>query len=255
MSGPAFSGASRLQARLDPGDGATDDFEALHHAGPGVRVDTGIYYGSEITTYYDSLIAKLIVWGRDRTEAICRGRNALKNFQISGVATTIPAHLKILDTDGFATGVYSTRFVEDHLDFSDLEAGVSPHLPTEEEEEERSITVEVGGRRFVVRYWAPVMAAPTAGGQRAAPRRRPPKLEKRSVPSDESGLISAPMQGTIVKVHKAAGDHVKEGDPLCVLEAMKMENEIKSPRDGEIIDLRIQPGDTVTSGTVLMVIK
>jgi acetyl-CoA/propionyl-CoA carboxylase biotin carboxyl carrier protein len=170
------------------------------------------------------------------------------------LATTIPAHLKILETDQFAAGTYSTRFVEDHLDFSDLEAGVAPHLPTEEEEEERSITVEVGGRRFVVRYWAPVMAAPAAGGQKAAPRRRPPKLEKRAAPSAETGMVTAPMQGTIVKVHKAAGERVREGDPLCVLEAMKMENEIKSNRDGEIIDLRIQPGDTVTSGAVLMVI-
>jgi acetyl-CoA/propionyl-CoA carboxylase biotin carboxyl carrier protein len=223
--------------------------------GPGVRVDSGVAAGSVISQYYDNLIAKLVVWGRDRNEAICRGRNALNAFQITGLSTTIPAHLMILDTEGFATGNYSTRFVEDHLDFSDLEIEVAPHLPTEEEEEERAITVEVGGRRFVVRYWAPVMAAPTAGGQKAAPRRRPPKLEKRALPSDDSGLITAPMQGTIVKVSKAAGESVREGDPLCVLEAMKMENEIKAPRDGEIIDLRIQPGDTVTSGAVLMVIK
>ncbi len=222
--------------------------------GPGVRVDSGVLAGSVISQYYDNLIAKLVVWGRDRDEAICRGRNALQAFQITGLATTIPAHLKILDTDQFAAGTYSTRFVEDNLDFSDLEAAVAPHLPTEEEEEERAITVEVGGRRFVVKYWAPVMAAPAAGGQRAAPRRRPPKLERRAAPAGASGVVAAPMQGTIVKVHKAAGEHVKEGDPLCVLEAMKMENEIKSDRDGEIIDLRIQPGDTVTSGSVLMVI-
>ena len=161
----------------------------------------------------------------------------------------------MLDTDEFNSGTYSTRFVEDRLDFADIETAVVPHLPSEEEEEERSITVEVGGRRFVVRYWAPVMAAPTTGGQRAAPRRRPPKLEKRALPTDDGGLITAPMQGTIVKVHKAAGDSVKTGDPLCVLEAMKMENEIKSTQDGEIIDLRIRPGDTVTSGAVLMVIR
>ncbi|MDX2342353.1 MAG: acetyl-CoA carboxylase biotin carboxylase subunit [Acidimicrobiia bacterium] len=223
--------------------------------GPGVRVDSGVAAGSAISQYYDNLIAKLVVWGRDRDEAICRGRNALKSFQITGLATTIPAHLKILDTEGFTEGGYSTRFVEEHLDFSDLEEGISPHLPTEEEQEERSITVEVGGRRFSVKYWAPVMAAPAAGGQKAAPRRRPPKLDRRSAPADDTGVVAAPMQGTIVKVHKSAGDSVKEGEPLCVLEAMKMENEIKSPKDGEIIDLRIQPGDTVTSGTVLMVIK
>lgn len=223
--------------------------------GPGVRVDSGVAAGSVISQYYDNLIAKLVVWGRDRDEAICRGRNALSSFQITGLATTIPAHLKILDTEEFTSGGYSTQFIEERLDFSDLEEGISPHLPTEEEQEERAITVEVGGRRFTVRYWAPVMGVPDGGGQKVAPRRRPPKLEHRSLPSDDNGVIAAPMQGTIVKVHKAAGDSVREGEPLCVLEAMKMENEIKSTKDGEIIDLRIQTGDTVTSGTILMVIR
>jgi acetyl-CoA/propionyl-CoA carboxylase biotin carboxyl carrier protein len=222
--------------------------------GPGVRVDSGVAAGAAISQYYDNLIAKLVVWGRDRDEAINRGRRALEAFKITGVATTIPAHLMVLDTDEFKAGTYSTRFIEDHLDFSDLGTDVAPALPSEEEEEERSITVEVGGRRFVVKYWAPVMAAPSSGGQRAAPRRRPPKLERKSMPTADGGLVTVPMQGTIVKVHKTAGERVKTGDPLCVLEAMKMENEIKSTQDGEIIDLRVQPGDTVTSGAVLMVI-
>ena len=222
--------------------------------GPGVRVDSGVGANSVISQYYDNLIAKLVVWGRDRQEAICRGRNALQSFAITGLATTIPAHLAVLATDEFKAGTYSTRFVEDHLDFSDLEQEVAPHLPTEEELEERSITVEVGGRRFGVRYWAPVMAPAAAGGQKAAPRRRPPKLERRAAPSGDAGTVTAPMQGTIVKLHKDAGDGVKEGDPLCVLEAMKMENEIKAARDGEIIDLRVQTGDTVSAGAVLMVI-
>ncbi len=222
--------------------------------GPGVRVDSGVKAGSVISQYYDNLVAKLVVWGRDRQEAICRGRNALQSFEITGLATTIPAHLAILATEEFQAGTYSTRFVEDQLDFSDLEHEVAPHLPTDEELEERAITVEVGGRRFSVRYWAPVMAAPAAGGQKAAPRRRPPKLDRRSGPADDTGVVTAPMQGTIVKLHKSAGESVKEGEPLCVLEAMKMENEIKSTKDGEIIDLRVQTGDTVTSGAVLMVI-
>lgn len=223
--------------------------------GPGVRVDSGVDAGSVISQYYDNLIAKLVVWGRDRDEAIRRGKNALETFEITGLATTIPAHLAILATAEFQAGNYSTRFVEEHLDFSDLEQEVAPHLPTEEELEERSITVEVGGRRFEVRYWAPVMTAPAAGGQKAAPRRRPPKLDRKAMASDDTGVIAAPMQGTIVKIHKSAGDSVKEGEPLCVLEAMKMENEIKATKDGEIVDLRVQTGDTVASGAVLMVVR
>ena len=223
--------------------------------GPGVRVDSGVHAGSVISQYYDNLIAKLVVWGRDRDEAICRGRNALQSFQITGLATTIPAHLAILETDEFQAGTYSTRFVEENLDFSELEYEIAPHLPTDEELDERAITVEVGGRRFHVKYWAPIMTTPAAGGQKAAPRRRPPKLERRSAPSSDAGVVAAPMQGTIVKLHKAAGDSVKEGDALCVLEAMKMENEIKAPKDGEIIDLRVQTGDTVASGAVLMLIR
>ncbi len=225
--------------------------------GPGVRVDSGVSAGSVISQYYDNLIAKLVVWGRDRNEAIERGRCALESFEITGLVTTIPAHLAILATPQFLRGEYSTRFVEDSLDFSHLEQDVSPtpHLPTDEELEERSITVEVNGRRFPVRYWAPVLAAPASGGQKAAPRRRPPKLQRRSVPGDDSGIVTAPMQGTIVKIHKNAGESVKEGEALCVLEAMKMENEIKSTKDGTIVDLRVQTGDTVTNGAVLMVIK
>lgn len=225
--------------------------------GPGVRVDSGVGPKSLISQYYDNLIAKLIVWGRDRNEAIDRGRHALASFEISGLATTIPAHLAILATEQFRAGDYSTRFVEDNLDFTDIHQDITstPHLPADEELEERNITVEVNGRRFPVRYWAPIMAQPAAGGQKAAPRRRPPKLQRRSAPSDDTGIITAPMQGTIVKLHKTAGESVKEGDPVCVLEAMKMENEIKSPKDGEIVDLRVQTGDTVANGAVLMVIK
>ena len=223
--------------------------------GFGVRVDSGVRSGTTISQYYDNMIAKLVVWGRDRPEAIARGRRALESFVVSGVETTIPAHLRIVATPEFQAGAYTTRFVEDNLDFTDLPRGTAQTLPEDEEEEERSMTVEVGGRRYIVKYWAPVLAAPMAGGQRPAPRRRPPKLGTKAESAEGAGVIVAPMQGTIVKVHKAAGAEVQVDEPVCVLEAMKMENEIKTPVGGEIVELRVQPGDTVASGSVLMIVK
>ena len=224
-------------------------------SGFGVRIDSGVRSGAQISQYYDNMVAKLVVWGRDREEALARGRRALQSFIVKGVETTIPAQLRIIETEAFRSGTHHTKFVENELDFSDLPQTTAPTLPEEEELEDRSMTVEVGGRRYVVRYWAPVMASPTSGGQRAAPRRRPPKLDKQVATGDGAGVITAPMQGTIVKVHKPAGSPVEAGEPVCVLEAMKMENEIKAPVDGEIVDLRIQPGDTVASGAVLMVVR
>jgi acetyl-CoA/propionyl-CoA carboxylase biotin carboxyl carrier protein len=223
-------------------------------AGPGVRVDSGVRQGSTISQYYDNMIAKLIVWGRDRDEAIRRGKRALEEFEIGGVPTTIPAHLAIIASDEFRSGDVHTKLVEQDFDFSGVSTPTAPALPEEEEREERTMTVEVGGRRFEVRFWAPVLAA-GSGSQRPTPRRRPPKLQRQAGGGSGEGVVLAPMQGTIVKVHKKAGDRVREGEPVCVLEAMKMENEIKAPNDGEIIESRVQPGDTVSSGAVLMVIR
>jgi len=223
-------------------------------AGPGVRVDSGVRQGSTISQYYDNMVAKLIVWGSDRDEAIRRGRRALEEFVVQGVPTTIDAHLQILASDAFQQGEVHTKLIENDFDFSSLTTPTAPTLPEEEEREEREMTVEVGGRRYEVKFWAPVIAAGSAG-QRAVARRRPPKLDRQVGTSVGEGIVSSPMQGTIVKVHKAAGDSVKAGEPVCVLEAMKMENEIKAPTDGEIIDCRIQAGDTVAAGAVLMVIR
>ncbi len=222
--------------------------------GRGIRVDSGVRQGSTISQYYDNLIAKLIVSGRDRTEVIARSKRALEEFEIGGVDTTIPAHLAILENEDFVAGRVSTRLVEESMDFSHLATTTAPALPEETELQERSITVEVGGQRYDVRYWSEVIA-PTTSGQRAAPRRRAPKLSEQAGPGDNEGIVTAPMQGTIVKVHHGAGDAVESGEPVCILEAMKMENEIKAPTGGEIVDLRVQPGDTVAAGAVLMVIR
>jgi acetyl-CoA/propionyl-CoA carboxylase biotin carboxyl carrier protein len=223
-------------------------------AGPWVRVDSGVCQGARISQYYDNLIAKLVVRGRNRDEAIRRSIRALNEFEIEGVETTIPAHLRILEGADFAAGTIHTRLVEDSMDFADLATTTSPALPEDEELQQREITVEVGGRRFEVKYWSQVIAS-TGSGQRPAPRRRAPKLGKQQASGAEEGLVVAPMQGTIVKVHHAAGESVRADEPVCVLEAMKMENEIKAPIDGDIVDLRVQSGDTVTAGAILMIIK
>jgi acetyl-CoA/propionyl-CoA/long-chain acyl-CoA carboxylase, biotin carboxylase, biotin carboxyl carrier protein len=222
--------------------------------GFGIRVDSGVTAGSAISQYYDNLIAKLVVWGRDRDEALERGKRALNEFVITGIATTTPAHLIFLDTDKFRLGEHYTTFVEDEVDLSGIAQPMAAAVPEDEELERRTMTVEVGGRRFGVTYWSPVFAGAMTG-QKAAPRRRPPKLGRAAGPAAGDGVVTAPMQGTIVKVHHSAGQSVKAGEPIAVLEAMKMENEIKAPIDGAIVDLRVQPGDTVTAGGVIMIIK
>ncbi len=216
-------------------------------AGPGVRVDSWIRPGSNVTQYYDNLMAKLVVWGSDREMAIARGKRALEEFEVQGVATTIPAHLAVLEHEDFASGQHHTKWMEEVVAV-EARPSSAPVLPEDEDLTKRDITVEIGGRRFRVTYWAP---EPAIGGQ---VRRRPPKLANPGQTAAD-GMVSAPMQGTIVKVHVKAGETVRSGDPICVLEAMKMENEVVSPADGDIVDLRVEPGDTVATGQIIAIVK
>ena len=218
-------------------------------AGPGVRLDSWIRPGLAVSQYYDNLMAKLVVWGSDRDQAIARGKRALNEFKVRGVSTTIPAHIAVLEHEDFLKGEHHTKWMEETLRLDGKAPDVSPALPEEEEMTKRDITVEVGGRRFAVSYWAP---EPAAGG---LTRRKRPRLSSSGSSGASDGMITAPMQGTIVKVHVEAGDPVKAGEPICVLEAMKMENEVTSPASGDVIDLRVQPGDTVASGEVIAIVK
>jgi acetyl-CoA/propionyl-CoA carboxylase biotin carboxyl carrier protein len=259
---PIESRGHSIEFRINAEDPATGFLpspgrivEYREPGGLGVRVDSGYRAGSSISQYYDNLIAKLVVWGRDRDEAITRSRRALREFVVTGVATTIPFHLAALEDESFLAGTHHTRTVEDDMDLSRITHPSPPSLPEEEELEQRNLTVEVGGRRFVVKLWAPETAAPGPAGRRPPPRRRPPKLSAAAPKAEGEGVVVAPMQGTIVKVSHKAGDRVSAGDSLFILEAMKMENEIKSPVDGEIVDLRVQPGDKVSSGAVLAVVR
>jgi acetyl-CoA/propionyl-CoA carboxylase biotin carboxyl carrier protein len=219
-------------------------------AGPGVRVDSWMRTGTVVSQYYDNLMAKLVVWGHDREAAINRGRRALGEFTIRGVSSTIPAHLAVLDHPDFIQGKHHTRWMEESVRLGAPAAGVAPAVPADEDLTRRDLTVEIGGRRFTVAYWAP--EPPVGTGSL---RRRPPKLATSGPAGGADGVVTAPMQGTIVKVHVRAGASVKAGAPICVLEAMKMENEVKSPTGGEVVDLRVEPGDTVAAGQVIAIIK
>jgi len=222
--------------------------------GFGIRVDSGYRSNSMVSQYYDNLIGKLVVWGRDRTEAITRAKRALEEFEISGIPTTIPFHRLVLEVPSFLQGTHHTRTVEDELDLSSITHPRTPAIPEDEELAERTLTVEVGGRRYQVRLWAPEVATAT-GPHRPPPRRRPPKLTQSLDLSESEGVVTAPMQGTIVKVHRRSAEAVDAGEPLFILEAMKMENEVRSPIKGEIVDLRCQTGDRVSSGQVLAIVR
>jgi len=218
-------------------------------AGPGVRIDSWIRPGTAVSQYYDNLMAKLVVWAPDRESAINRGRRALGEFTVEGVSTTIPAHLAVLDHEDFINGRHYTKWMEDVVVLDGARPSAAPSLPEQEDLIKRDITVEIGGRRFRVAYWAP---EPAVGGQ---VRRRPPKLSASGQSGLSDGVITAPMQGTIVKVHVKPGETVKMDDPICVLEAMKMENEVASPADGDVVDLRVEPGDTVAAGQVIAIVR
>ena len=221
--------------------------------GPGVRVDSWMVPGTTVSQYYDNLMAKLVVWGRTRPEAIARAKRALDEYRVAGVATTIPAHRAVLSHPTFEAGEVHTRFVETELSLDPEPFDRGDALPSEAAKTRHAMTVEVGGRRFDVTYWVPDVSAP-AGGDR--PSRKPPKRRTATGQfSTEPGMVVSPMQGTIVKVSVKAGDRVNANQQICVLEAMKMENEITSPIAGELIELRVQPGDTVRNNELLAIVR
>ncbi len=219
-------------------------------AGPGIRVDSWIRSGTAVSQYYDNLMAKLIVWGSDREAAINRGRRALREFKVRGVSTTIPAHLAVLDHEDFIEGRHHTKWMEESVLLEGISPEIAPALPEDEQLTKRDITVEIGGRRFTVSYWAP---EPVAAGLQ--PRRRPPRLSSSGQSGTADGVITAPMQGTIVKVYVEAGDPIKAGEAICVLEAMKMENEVRAPNSGDVVDLRVEHGYTVAADEVIAIIR
>ncbi|HMC08627.1 MAG TPA: acetyl-CoA carboxylase biotin carboxylase subunit [Actinomycetota bacterium] len=211
--------------------------------GPGVRVDAGAGPGQRIPEFYDSLVAKLICYGSDREEAIQRMGRALDEFRIEGVATTLPFHRLVAASEWFRRGDFSTSTVEQSIDLSVLPPG---QAPPPREGRARDLTIELSGKRFEVRLWE------RPGAHRARPTRPDPGA--RAGRGGVGETIKAPMQGTILRTLVEEGATVRAGDPILVLEAMKMENVIVAQRDGQIRTLRVSAGDSVQLGAALVVI-
>ncbi len=225
-------------------------------SGPGVRWDGGYETGDTISQYYDNLVGKLIVWAPDRDRAIARLLRALGEMEVVGVQTTIPAHKVLLATDDFRAVNHSTKWVETEFDAAQfVDSAPAPAAEGEAAAPlvERTMPVEVNGKRFSVKVWVPEMAmvaAPAATGGR--PRSK--AAGSSGGGASGSGTVAAPMQGTILKVLVAVGDTVEVGQNLCVLEAMKMENNIAAEKAGTVKEVRAEVGQSVGAGDTLVVI-
>ena len=220
-------------------------------SGPGVRLDAGVRAGSVISGRFDSMLAKLIVVGADREQALARSRRALAEFTVEGLPTVIPFHRAVVDDPAFAATdgehfAVHTRWVE-----TQFATPLQPHGPIGLDAGERpaprqTVIVEVGGRRLEVSLPGDLALGGTTAG-RATPRKRSGGRAT-AVPGED---VIAPMQGTVVKVAVSDGDPVDTGDLIVVLEAMKMENPVTAHTAGTITGLITRAGTSVTQGTVL----
>jgi acetyl-CoA/propionyl-CoA carboxylase biotin carboxyl carrier protein len=231
-------------------------------AGPGVRVDSGVGPGSEISPMYDPMVAKLIVWDSDRKEATKRMVRALREYEIGDLKTLLPFHEAILQTEQWANAETCRDLIEDRKWLKQLSFEAPALAPDEEEEEklEQSYTVEVSGKRFDVRVIGPAFggggaalngsAAPVGGA------RKPPRRARAAGGGGSGGgdTLASPLQGTVLKVSVEQGAAVEEGALICVIEAMKMENEITAHKAGQVAELPIAVGASVASGDTLAVI-
>ncbi len=231
--------------------------------GPGVRLDAGYEAGDTVSQFYDNLVAKLVVWGHDREAARRRMLRAIDETVIEGVATTLPADVAILAHPDFASGQHSTNWVEQTLDLSGVSAAsTTPAAPAPADGSEaaprvlRDVTAEVDGRRYQVKLWVPDLGDVVVAAGGASPGRGAgPKRPKAAASGAGSGTVAVPMQGTIVKVLVAVGDAVEVGQTICVLEAMKMENNVSAEKAGTISEVRVQAGESVGPGDVIAVIE
>ena len=229
-------------------------------AGPGVRVDSGVRAGSEVTPLYDPMVAKLIAWDTDRERATARMLRALGEYEIGGLVTLIPFHRAILATDQWRNAETARDLIGDRKWLKSLEP--EPETPPDsvadgegeaEEALSRTYKVEVDGRLHSVKV---IGAAMPAGGNPGAGAglRRPPRRERAAGGPAGGGatdVLVSPIQGTVLKVPVSNGDEVSEGTLICVVEAMKMENEITTHRAGKVVELSVTEGGSVAAGDTI----
>ncbi len=217
-------------------------------AGPGVRVDSGVGENGEVTPMYDPMVAKLIVWDVDREHATARMLRALAEYEIEGLTTLIPFHSALLATEQWAKAETCRDLVADKAWLK----STAPQKPAPRidddgaEPPQQQYTVEVSGRRFVVNVIGPPPSGGAIAAGGAAPK--PKRSERANSSAGSSDLLEAPLQGNIWKVVAKAGDTVEEGQLICIIEAMKMENEITAHKAGVIADLPITEGAPIGAG-------
>ncbi|GHH24901.1 biotin carboxylase N-terminal domain-containing protein [Streptomyces rubradiris] len=243
-----------------PAPGTVTAFEAP--SGPGVRLDAGVEAGSVIGPAWDSLLAKLIVTGRTRKEALERAARALEEFCVEGMATAVPFHRKVVTDPAFApelTGsdepfMVHTRWIETEF-VNDIKPFTAPaDAEADEESARETVVVEVGGKRLEVSLPASLgmSLARTGLAAGAKPKRR---AAKKSGPVASGDTLTSPMQGTIVKIAVEEGQEVEEGDLVVVLEAMKMEQPLNAHKAGTIKGLTAEVGASLTPGAAICEIK
>jgi acetyl-CoA/propionyl-CoA carboxylase biotin carboxyl carrier protein len=227
-------------------------------SGPGVRVDSGAEEGYEVLPLYDPMIAKLICWDVDREASTRRMLRALDEYEIGGLKTLIPFHKALLDTDQWRNGETCRDLVEDKDWLKQLAFDPPPSADGDEDDEPkvaRDYAVEVSGKRFEVKVIG--AALPNGGGPVAGPAKKAPKRRERSGSGGGGapGAIVSPIQGTVLKVAVEKGAAVEEGALICVVEAMKMENEITAPSAGTVEELNVSEGGAIATGDTIAVVK
>ncbi|WP_411112136.1 acetyl/propionyl/methylcrotonyl-CoA carboxylase subunit alpha [Streptomyces sp. c-19] len=224
--------------------------------GPGVRLDAGVESGSVIGPAWDSLLAKLIVTGATREQALQRAARALAEFKVEGMATAIPFHQAVVTDPAFTATPFRvhTRWIETEF-ANDIEPFAPAGADADEDESDReTIVVEVGGKRLEISL--PSSLGMTLARQGIAAGAKPKRrAAKKSGPAASGDTLASPMQGTIVKIAVEEGQEVKEGDLIVVLEAMKMEQPLNAHKSGTVIGLSAEIGTSVTSGATLCDIK